>query len=95
MKGVLEACLEKMEANPEEMKSLAKHQLVPKEEATMQTIGALEDQYGDWHPTIRHRGRLKKWTQGDGESQQKLAGAHGWLTRCAIPAKGPGNGIGG
>jgi hypothetical protein len=41
MKAMLEACLENMEANPEEIKSAAKHQLDPKEEATVKTIGAL------------------------------------------------------
>lgn len=69
-----------MDANPEEMKSVTKHQLVPKEEATVEITGALQDQYGVWRLTVRHRKWPKKWTQGNGGSWQKVAAAHGWLT---------------
>jgi hypothetical protein len=85
-----EACIEKMKGNPEEMKSVTKHQLLLKEEVTVGTIGALQDQYEVWLLTVRHRGWLKKWTLGDGGSCQKVATAHGWLIRCAVPAKGHG-----
>jgi hypothetical protein len=37
-----------IKADLEEMKYVAEHQEVPKEDATVETIGALEDQYGDW-----------------------------------------------
>jgi DUF438 domain-containing protein len=43
MMAMLKTCLEKMEANPEEITSVAVHHEVRKEE----TIGALEDRYGD------------------------------------------------
>jgi hypothetical protein len=39
----------------------------------VETIGALVDRYGDWHLTIGRRQQLKKWTQCNSESQQKLA----------------------
>lgn len=38
-KTMLEACLEKTEANPEEIKSVAENQEVPNEEAAVNTIG--------------------------------------------------------
>jgi hypothetical protein len=44
---VTEAYPEKMEANPEEMKSVAVHEEVPKEESTVETFGALKERYGD------------------------------------------------
>jgi uncharacterized FlaG/YvyC family protein len=43
MKAMLDASLEKMGVNPAEMQSVAVHQEVPKEEATMETIRALKD----------------------------------------------------
>jgi hypothetical protein len=36
----------------------------PIEEATVETIRALVDQYGDRHLAIGHRWQPKKWTQG-------------------------------
>jgi hypothetical protein len=36
-----------MEPNPQEMKSVAEHQEVPKEEAAMEMIGALKEWYED------------------------------------------------
>jgi hypothetical protein len=39
---VTEAYSEKMEANPEETKSVAEHWELPKEEATVETIGSLK-----------------------------------------------------
>jgi hypothetical protein len=38
MMTILEACLEKMEENPEEIKSVAENQEVPNEEAAVDTI---------------------------------------------------------
>jgi hypothetical protein len=63
---VTEAYPEKMEPNPEPMKSTVEHQEVPKQEAAVKTIGALEDQYGDHQLIVRRRGLLKKRTQGHG-----------------------------
>jgi hypothetical protein len=41
-----------LELNPEEIEAAAKHQQVPNEEATVGTIRALEDQYGDRHLSV-------------------------------------------
>jgi hypothetical protein len=81
-----EAYPETIEPYPEEMRSITEHQEVPKEEAAVKTIAALEDRYGGQRLIVRRRGWPKKWTQGHGGSQQKLAGAHKQLIRCAIPA---------
>jgi hypothetical protein len=60
---MMEVCLEKMEANPEEIESAAKHQ---EEEF------AVEDPYWDRHlDTGLHR-QPKKWTQGNGGSWEKF-----------------------
>ncbi|PNF23401.1 Cytochrome P450 9e2 [Cryptotermes secundus] len=45
--------------------SKSEHQNFPKEEAAVETVGALEDRYGDWHLIVGHHRQLKKWTQGD------------------------------
>lgn len=52
----------------------------------MDAIVIWKDRHGDRHLAIGCCWWLKKWTQGDGGSGQKLAAACGWLTRCAIPA---------
>jgi hypothetical protein len=57
-----------MEENSEEMKSLAGHQEDSKEEATVETIGTLENRCGDRRLAVRRRGQPKKRTQADGES---------------------------
>jgi hypothetical protein len=59
---------------------------VPKEEATVETIRALEDQYGDWYLAVGRYEWPEKRTQGDSGSWQKLAAAQGQLTRHTIPA---------
>jgi hypothetical protein len=43
----MKAYPENMEANPEEMKSVAVHEEVPKEEAAVETVRALNKLYGD------------------------------------------------
>jgi hypothetical protein len=60
-----EAYPEKTGANPEEMKAVAEHQEVPKEEAAVETIGALGDRYRDRHLDVGCRQQLKKQTDGD------------------------------
>jgi hypothetical protein len=84
----IEACLGKteatdLEANPEEVESKAKHEEIPKEEASVETSGALEQQHGEPHLVIRCCSQLKKQTQVNGGSQKKLATARGWLVHCA------------
>jgi hypothetical protein len=41
-----------MQANPKVIESKLEHQEVPKKEAAVEIIAALEDRYGDWHLAI-------------------------------------------
>jgi hypothetical protein len=41
-----------LEANPEEIESKTVYEEVPKEEGTAETLGALKEQYGDWHLAV-------------------------------------------
>jgi hypothetical protein len=55
----MEDCLEKteatdLEANLEEIESKAEHEEVPKEEAIVETFGALKERYGDQHQAVGH-----------------------------------------
>jgi hypothetical protein len=45
-----------------DLKDITKHQEVSNEEATVETMGALVDQYWDWDLTIGSHRQLKKWT---------------------------------
>jgi hypothetical protein len=49
-----EAYLEGKEPTSEEIDAVAEHHEVPTEEATVETVGALEDRYGDRHLAVRH-----------------------------------------
>jgi hypothetical protein len=69
------ACQETTEAYLEERKCVVEHQEVPKEEAAVETVGALGP-----------RRQPKKWTQSDGGSWKNSAIARSPLTCCAIPA---------
>jgi DNA repair exonuclease SbcCD ATPase subunit len=60
-------CQEVAKSYSEEMRSVV-HQEVPKAKAVVETVRALEDQYGDWHLDVGHRQQPKKWTQADGGS---------------------------
>jgi hypothetical protein len=53
------------------MKSAAEYQEVPKEEAAVEIIKALEDRHGDQHLAAGHRRQPKKRTQCDGGSQKR------------------------
>jgi hypothetical protein len=75
-----EACLESKEPTSE---LVAVHDEVPKEEAAVKTVRALKKRYGDWHLAVGHCRQLKKWTQGDGGSQKKVATTSGGMT--AVP----------
>jgi hypothetical protein len=46
------AYLEKGEGNLEEMTSIVENQELSKEEAIVETFGALKEPYGDWHLAI-------------------------------------------
>jgi hypothetical protein len=88
MMAMLDACLEKMEANPGELQPVAVHQEVPKEEV-VEMIGALKDQY----LAVGHHQQTKKRTHGDGGSQRKLAATRGQFTCRAVPAPCKGHGL--
>jgi hypothetical protein len=49
------------EASWEKLEAVAEHQGVHKEEAAVETIGALVDQYGDQHLAVGRYWQLKKW----------------------------------
>jgi hypothetical protein len=83
MKAHQESIMALMKAGLEEMKSIAEHQDVPKE-ATVETIGAVENRYGDWHLAVGCHRQPKKWTQGDCGSQKKLATTHRGMTCHAV-----------
>jgi hypothetical protein len=68
-----------MEANPEEIKSIAEDQEVPNEDDAV-------DRYGNRHLDEEWRRQPKKRTQDDGGSRQKLTAACRRLTCCAVPA---------
>jgi hypothetical protein len=73
-----------MEANPEDIKSVAEQQKVPKEEAAVETIGALKDQYGNRHLAVGRHQKSKKPAQVDGESRKKLAASSRRRTHLAV-----------
>jgi hypothetical protein len=83
---ILEAFLEKMEAM-EVIESELGHQEVTKEEATVQTFGALKKRYGDRHLAVGRQGQPKKRTRGNGGSRKKLATSHGGITHRAVPPR--------
>jgi hypothetical protein len=83
-------CLVKVEANPEEKETVAEQREVPKEEAAVETIGALKKRYGDRHLAVGRRRQLKKRTKGDGGSRQKLAVVRKGMTRRAGVARRKG-----
>jgi hypothetical protein len=42
-----------LEVNPEEIKSKTEQEEVSKEEAALETFGALKEWYGNWHLAVR------------------------------------------
>jgi hypothetical protein len=78
-----EACLESKEPTSLKVESIAVHEEVPKEEAAVETFGALKKRHGDWHLAIGCCRQLKKWTQGSGGSWNKLATTLKQMTRHA------------
>jgi hypothetical protein len=53
----MDAWVGKLEANQDKSDAVAKHQEVPNEEASVETIGALQDRHGDQHLAVVHRQR--------------------------------------
>jgi hypothetical protein len=56
------------------------HQKIPKEEASVEGIGALEHRCGDRHLAVGYRRQPKRRTQGDGESWKDLAASRRRIT---------------
>jgi hypothetical protein len=71
----MEACLENKQPSSEETESVAVHEDVCKEEATVETFGTLKEQYGDQQLVVGCHQELQKQTQSNGGSQKKLATA--------------------
>jgi uncharacterized coiled-coil DUF342 family protein len=67
-----DTCLESKEPPSVQIESIAVHQEVPKEGAVVNTVRALKKRHGDRHLPVEHPRKPKKWTQGDGGSQEKL-----------------------
>jgi hypothetical protein len=71
---------------------LVVHEEVVKDEAMVKTFRVQKERYGDRYLDIGCCQQLKKWTQGDGRSQNKLGAAHREMTYYAIPAQYKGRG---
>jgi hypothetical protein len=59
-----------LEANPEEMKSEALHEEVLKEDAAVNSFGALKNWHRGLHLYSGRRGKTKERTQGNGGPQK-------------------------
>jgi hypothetical protein len=81
-----------LEANPEELKSIAEHQEVPKKDAAVTISRALKVRYGDCHLGVGRRRQLKKRTPGDGGCRKTLAAVRRRMTRRVIPTRRKGRG---
>jgi hypothetical protein len=68
MKAGQESIEAMTEANPEELKSVAVHEEVRKEEATLTTVRALKKRYGDRHLAVGCRRNGPKAMVGPGRS---------------------------
>jgi hypothetical protein len=71
-----------------EKESSVVHEEVPKEEATVKTARALKTWDGDQHLAVGCRHQLKKQTQGDGGSRQKLTASCRGIPCLVIPLHG-------
>jgi hypothetical protein len=63
-----------------EMANVAVHPEITNEEGEVETVGKLQDWYGDRHLVVGHFWQLKKQTEGNGGSQKKLATVSRWMT---------------
>jgi hypothetical protein len=80
----MKAHQEAMEANPDEMKSVAVHEVVPKEEAAVKCFGALTKRRGDRHLAVRRRRKPKKRIHGEVVSWKKLAACRVKIHRAGV-----------
>jgi hypothetical protein len=71
----MKACLEGKEPTLVEMANIAAHLEDSIGATREETTGDTDDQSGDRYLAVRRRRQLKKRTQGDGGSWQKLATA--------------------
>jgi hypothetical protein len=85
-----EICLEKIEANRGKLETKMEPCL---EEIAVETIGALEDRYGDRRLALGRFRQPKKRTQDDGGSRKKLAAARRRVTYHTVPARRKGRGL--
>jgi hypothetical protein len=92
MKARQERMMAIMMAGLAEIKSVAEHQEVSKEESSVEAIGAPGDRYGDRHLVVGRRRQPKKRTQGDGGSRKKPAAVRSRVNRHAFPARRKGLG---
>jgi hypothetical protein len=83
-----EACLESKEPTSMEVE----HEEVPKEDAAVETSGALKKWHRERHLAVRRHGQPKKQTPGYGGSWKKLAATCRGMTHHAIPARYKGQG---
>jgi hypothetical protein len=74
---------ENMEANPEEMKPVAEHEEVPKEEAAVETSRTPKKRRRGRHLVSGRRGNPKERTKGNGGSLKKLTAGRRGMTRSA------------
>jgi hypothetical protein len=87
-----EACLEKAkEPTSVEMKSVAVHEEVHKEDATVKPVGALRKRHRDQNLAVGCNEKPKEWTQSNGGSRRKLAAAHRGMTHHAGVARRKGH----
>jgi hypothetical protein len=73
-----------------EIELVVGHEKVPKEEAAVKHVGALEKRHRGRHLATGHRGKPREWTQGSGGSWKKFAAGCRGMTRRAgvIRSKG-------
>jgi hypothetical protein len=78
-----EVYTEKIQLDPRMMQSIAEHQEVPKEEATLMPVGGLRKQCRDRNLTMGRRQKPKGRIQASCESQKRLIIAGRKMTRHA------------
>jgi hypothetical protein len=94
MKAIMKAGYEEMKYHQErmmviiktgleEMKSVAVHEVIPKEEAAVKPVRSLKRQHRGRHLATGHRGKLKEQAQGNDGSRKKFAAARRGMTCCA------------
>jgi hypothetical protein len=87
-----EAYPEKMEVNPEEMKSVAEIPKVPKEEGAVKPVKAMKKRNKGRYLDARRHGKAKERTKGNGRCRKKLAVACSRMTRSAGVKRRKGHG---